>query len=118
MKDVVKEWVDKAEGDFATALREYRVRKDPNNEAVCFHAQQCIEKYLKAVLQMHSLYFDKTHDLLILLKKCLPKYPSWETAKDKMDMLSHFAVQFRYPGESAMREDARRAIRAMKQYRI
>jgi HEPN domain-containing protein len=40
--------VTKAEGDFLTAGRELRARKSPNYDAVCFHAQQCAEKYLKA----------------------------------------------------------------------
>ncbi len=51
MKLLTREWIDKAEGDFATASREIRVRKSPNYDAVCFHAQQCAEKYLKALLQ-------------------------------------------------------------------
>ena len=37
MNGVVKEWIDKAEGDFAVALREYRVRKNACHDAVCFH---------------------------------------------------------------------------------
>ena len=44
MKPLTGEWVEKAEGDFATASREIRVRKAPNFDAVCFHAQQCAEK--------------------------------------------------------------------------
>lgn len=51
MKPLTREWIEKAEGDFATASREIRVRKVPNYDAVCFHAQQCAEKYLKALLQ-------------------------------------------------------------------
>ena len=50
MNQLTVEWVDKAEGDFLTALREFRVRKSPNYDAVCFHAQQCVKKYLKARL--------------------------------------------------------------------
>jgi HEPN domain-containing protein len=50
MKPLTREWIDKAEGDFATARREIRIRKAPNYDAVCFHAQQCVEKYLKARL--------------------------------------------------------------------
>jgi HEPN domain-containing protein len=46
MNNIVDEWVEKAEGDFRTAEREARVRKAPNYDAVCFHAQQCAEKYL------------------------------------------------------------------------
>ncbi|MEL6262202.1 MAG: HEPN domain-containing protein [Cyanobacteria bacterium J06626_6] len=37
--------------DFATAQRELDVTKNANYDAVCFHAQQCVEKYLKANLQ-------------------------------------------------------------------
>lgn len=48
MNEITLEWVNKAEGDFATALREGRVRKNPNYDAWCFHAQQCAEEYLKA----------------------------------------------------------------------
>jgi HEPN domain-containing protein len=51
MTSQVAEWISKAEGDFLTAGRELRARKSPNYDAVCFHAQQCAEKYLKAVLQ-------------------------------------------------------------------
>ena len=41
MNPKTQEWIDKAEGDWATMIREYRVRKNPNYDAVCFHAQQC-----------------------------------------------------------------------------
>jgi len=51
MKLITEEWVNKAEGDFATAQRESQVENMPNYDAVCFHSQQCIEKYLKACLQ-------------------------------------------------------------------
>jgi HEPN domain-containing protein len=53
MNPLTVEWVDKAEGDMAIAKRELRARKQPNYDAVCFHAQQCVEKYLKALLQEH-----------------------------------------------------------------
>ena len=46
MKTLTREWVKKAEGDFNTLLREVRARKAPNYDAACFHAQQCVEKYL------------------------------------------------------------------------
>ena len=117
MNAVTAEWVQKAEGDFGTALREWRARKNRNHDAVCFHAQQCIEKYLKACLQKHQISFTKTHDLVILVKACLPAQPLWETWNDEMDMLTRYAVLFRYPGESATREDALRAVRIMRKHR-
>ncbi len=48
MNRLTAEWVDKAEGDYATAGRELRARVHPNYDASCFHAQQAAEKYLKA----------------------------------------------------------------------
>ena len=44
MNATVKEWIAKAEADFATAGRERRARKNPNYDAICFHAQQGVEK--------------------------------------------------------------------------
>ncbi len=41
MNDTVKEWIDKAERDLATARRELAAVEQPNYDAVCFHAQQC-----------------------------------------------------------------------------
>ena len=76
MSDLSAEWIDKAEADFSTATRENRVRKAPNYDAVCFHAQQCIEKYLKAILVRHRKAFSKTHDLEFLLESILPLYPT------------------------------------------
>lgn len=47
MNPLTIEWVQKAEGDYATSKREVLVRNYPNYDAVCFHAQQCAEKYLR-----------------------------------------------------------------------
>lgn len=48
MNSLTAEWIEKAEADFHSAQREYRARKHPNYDAACFHAQQSIEKYMKA----------------------------------------------------------------------
>jgi len=67
MKPITQERIEKAEGDWATLMREYRARKNPNYDAVCFHAQQCGEKYFKARLQEAGIRFAKTHNLVSLL---------------------------------------------------
>ena len=74
MNPITREWVDKAEGDFASAQRELRARKSPNFDAACFH---CIEKYLKARLHEVKIPFPKTHNLLTLLNLLLVIEPSW-----------------------------------------
>ena len=67
MKPETTEWVQKAEGDMNTAQREFAVQDEPNHDAVCFHAQQCAEKYLKARLIEVGLPVMRTHDLEILV---------------------------------------------------
>ncbi len=44
MKPETLEWINKAEADWRTMLRESEVSVAPSFDAVCFHAQQC-EKY-------------------------------------------------------------------------
>lgn len=110
MNPLTSEWIDKAEKDFATASREIRVRKVPNYDAVCFHAQQCAEKYLKAILQERNIPFGKTHNLTNLLDLLFPSEPSWELMRPNLDRPNVFAVQVRYPGESADRAIAREAL--------
>ena len=48
MTELATEWVAKAEGDLRTAQREMAATEFPNYDAVAFHSQQCVEKYLKA----------------------------------------------------------------------
>jgi HEPN domain-containing protein len=118
MKPMTLEWVAKAEGDFAVMEREGRVRKNPNYDAVCFHAQQCAEKYLKARLCEAEIEFPKTHILAALLDLVLVVEPLWETFREHLIFLTGFAVSFRYPGESVDRPtalDARRRCRAFRQ---
>jgi HEPN domain-containing protein len=61
MKPITLEWIEKAEGDWTTAQREYRARQRPNDDAACFHAQPCAEKYLKARLEEAGIAFGRTH---------------------------------------------------------
>jgi len=55
MKAITSEWVHKAEGDFLTAQREMKAAP-ANYDAVCFHAQQCAEKYIKARLVEEGIW--------------------------------------------------------------
>jgi HEPN domain-containing protein len=62
-------WVTRAEEDFALARAALR-RKQPLASGACFHAQQCAEKYMKALLISKGADFPKTHDLLLLNNLC------------------------------------------------
>lgn len=118
MNELTAEWVEKAEGDFATAGRELRARRRPNYDAACFHAQQLTEKYLKAFLQEHEHEFPKTHSLVDLLELCLATDPDFESYRRLLILLDGYAVRYRYPGDAADRDEAREAYRAARSVRF
>ncbi len=66
MNPLTLEWAQKAERDYA-AIALHQGTEDPDFDIICFHAQQCIEKYLKAWLQEASIPLLRSHDLLALL---------------------------------------------------
>ncbi len=109
MNPATAEWVSKAEGDFATAGRELRARKNPNYDAVCFHAQQCAEKYLKAVLQENEKHIPKIHNLIELMLLCEELDSSFEMLRSDLVVMERYSVLVRYPGEFAEKDDAQSA---------
>jgi HEPN domain-containing protein len=113
MNPVVAEWISKAEGDFVTAGRELRARKAPNYDAVCFHAQQCAEKYLKAILQENDKRIPKIHFLLELLAMILKFDTSYELLKADLEVLEDYSVRFRYPGHFAEKDEAQSSYAAV-----
>jgi HEPN domain-containing protein len=118
LNDLIREWVDKAEGDFATAQRELRARRQPNFDAACFHAQQCAEKYLKALLLEQGATFPKTHNLIDLLDLARRDDAAVEPWRDTLLLLNPYAAQYRYPGESAERSEARETVKALAAFRL
>ena len=113
----VLEWIIKSEQDYQTAVVMARKRKVPVPDVVGFHCQQCIEKYLKALLVLEKLDFPKTHDLLDLLAILTENEPLLDVLKPDLRILNPFSVQFRYPGESATLEESQKALTAMKHAR-
>ena len=112
MKPLTAEWVQKAEDDFIVAQKMFRVRKHPVYDAVCFHAQQCAEKYLKAFLQEYERDIPKTHKLLDLLKLCKEVNASLEILLPDLREIERFSVNVRYPGMSADKDEAKIAFKA------
>ena len=111
MKPITREWISKAEGDWTAAGTLFRSRKHPNYDGACFHTQQCAEKYLKARLEEAGITFGKTHDLEKLLSLALTVESSWSVLKRDLIFLTDFAVEYRYPGSSATKAEAKEAIR-------
>jgi HEPN domain-containing protein len=110
MKGTAKEWTAKAEADYSTATREIKAPETPNFDAVCFHAQQCVEKLMKALLIHLGVVPPRTHDLTALDRLLVPVCPQWSWPVQELRFLTRAAVDFRYPGESADREEAAESL--------
>jgi HEPN domain-containing protein len=92
------DWLRRAKGNLARAKQ--TKPKDAFWEDLCFDAQQAAEKAIKAVLVFRELEFRKTHDLRELLTLLDSSgYPIPEAIR-KVDDLTDYAVETRYPGLS------------------
>ena len=105
MQTKTRQWVKKAEDDHNTA-HFLAANKLPLHDHVCFHCQQCAEKYLKALLQEAGLFIPKIHDCETLLDLLPPQYASVRQFSRGLAILSEYAVTVRYPGENATKRKA------------
>ncbi len=110
----LEQWIRKAEGDYERAIRQMEFGDSAAHDAVCFHAQQCAEKYLKASLVARNIEFKPRHDLIYLLSLALTAEPTFELIRSELEFLNDYAVDIRYPGDFAVKEEAEDAIRRMK----
>ncbi len=97
---VIREWVGKAEEDLTSAEHNLELREKCPLTTICYHAQQCVEKYLKALLVLRGIDFPKTHnipEIVALLpaadRPCLPE--------EEQERLTDYATVTRYPGDYA-----------------
>jgi HEPN domain-containing protein len=118
MKATTREWVDKAEADYAAALLLRRSRKKHSRDIVCFHLQQCAEKYLKSRLEEAGIPVAKTHDLEKLLDLVLPVEPLWATLRPALAAITDYAVEVRYPGRQVSIQEAKELLRDATQIRL
>jgi HEPN domain-containing protein len=117
MNATVREWVDKAEGDYATATRELGAGAPTNLDAVCFHAQQCAEQLMKALLIYLGVVPPRSHDLELLSRLLTPVCPGWSWPANELRFLTGASVDFRYPGETADYDEARDALQSATRIR-
>ncbi len=94
---VVRQWLKKAGGDLKNAEHTLTLAdSECPFDTVCFHAQQCVEKSLKALLTFYQMPFDKTHDLGQLLHLCR-NMPDLVKELSGIGKLAQYAVESRYP---------------------
>ncbi len=115
---VTCEWVEKAENDFANAVNTLKMGKRCPTDTVCFHAQQCVEKYLKAILVWNRVEFAKTHNISELMA-LIPAVARMPLESEEQDRLTEYATVMRYPGdyEAIPPSEARGAVSIARRIR-
>ena len=98
MEDYYLKWIQKATEDLTVVEHELSFPKDEiPTGAVCFHAQQCVEKFLKAFLVYHKKEFGRTHNIEFLIQLCSEIDDEFKTLS--VGDLSFYAVEVRYPDD-------------------
>ncbi len=99
MKPITHEWLARATDDLATA--QVLLPHEHLTNMVAFHAQQGVEKALKAAIEELDLGLVKTHSLTRLYEMVRPHYPLI-VDMDMLDRLEAVYIEARYPGEMGL----------------
>jgi len=96
--EFVREWLSKANADL---LASRHLLKEESKLAFvsAFHAQQAVEKALKALLVWHQIEFPKTHDIRRLLDLLTSPEPELSKELDEASSLTDYAIEHRYPAD-------------------
>lgn len=94
-KNYLKNWPFRANEDIAVIENLSESGIEFYASTICFHAQQAVEKFLKAFLIFHNIDFPRTHDLEFLLFEC----QKIDQSGFDFDFgsLTDFGVSVRYP---------------------
>jgi HEPN domain-containing protein len=100
--------------DDATALSKLAGDREVADAVVGFHAQQAVEKALKAVLSAQELTYPWTHDLRYLIELLDAADSSLPEELVDVRRLTPWAVEFRYGGTIDDALDRKAAVRLVE----
>jgi HEPN domain-containing protein len=95
MKELTRQWLNAAKDDLH-AISKLITEPDLSN-MVAFHAQQTVEKSLKAYIEEKDIFLPKTHDLVRLCKLSGIDFSIEEL--EVINTLNDLYINARYPGE-------------------
>ncbi|MBN2314856.1 MAG: HEPN domain-containing protein [Sedimentisphaerales bacterium] len=115
---IAREWIIKAENDLKNATHTLKMSRGCPTDTVCFHAQQCVEKYLKAFLVFKGIDFPRTHDIEQLVS-LLPENIWLRLSIKEQRCLTAYATVTRYPGEyePIPMDEARQGVKLARRVR-
>jgi len=103
--------------DDETLVRRVSSDADIADAIIGFHAQQAVEKLIKAVLAARGVGFMKSHALSYLVGVVEENEIEAPEVLSEADVLSPWAVEFRYEGEEPPALDRSAALALVEQVR-
>ena len=113
-RDLARELLARARDDLAAA-QALRSAGEVSDAIVAFHAQQAVEKALKAALAAAGKDFPFTHNLAVLLQLCEDAELNPPAALTDADLLTPYAAQLRYGAVMAATISRERALEFAKE---
>jgi HEPN domain-containing protein len=107
----VRKWLSYADEDLLFAQHGLKLTTSVPYRLIAYHAQQCVEKCLKAYLVHKAIDFPYTHNISRLLELCA-EHAAWTEQIEEAEELTSYAITTRYPGEDdeVTEEETSRAI--------
>ena len=100
MKSAVSRWLELAEIDLKAAR--VLLKEGDLTGVVCFHAQQSVEKSLKALIESKGLNPPKSHDLILLYDRVDDLV---QLDEDTLSKLNQVYIDTRYPASVGLLPD-------------
>lgn len=88
--------LDRKAKEDATAVREFAANSEISDGIIGFHAQQAVEKWLKAAMALHGVSQARIHDIGRLLQLLENEDIELPANADRLDELTIYAVPLRY----------------------
>ncbi len=98
MRRFTKEWLNASKDDLLTI--EEIIDNPHLTHIVAFHAQQSVEKSIKAILEDNEIDIPKIHKLLNLYNKV--SFALEDLDEDIMSILDGLYIESRYPGDMGL----------------
>jgi HEPN domain-containing protein len=115
--DLLRGWLRKAESDLVAMAASLEAG---SYDAACFHAQQAVEKFLKAFLIHSGRPPVHTHNLRKLVRSCAAVDSAFTGLAELVSPLTPYAVELRYDDEfwpsREVAEQARTAALSAKDF--
>ena len=117
LRELINKWLLKANNDLMMIENEF-YSGNPVTDGICFHAQQSVEKYLKAFLVANQIEFPQTHNIGVILNLCIKVDPDFQGLKESVT-LTRYATGFRYPDDFYIPsiEESRKSFKIAKNVR-